>query len=120
MVVGAHGAVTRVAVLLLGRVGQPLLAEEFHGGLEVAAGGLQRSLAIHDPRSRAVAELLHHGGFRHAHASAWATAISGSAPISAAVPSASSLLRAPRPSRMASATREVMRRTARMASSLPG
>src|SRR5205823_3255574 len=43
----------------LARLGHALLAQEALRGLEVAAGVLERTLAIHHPRAGLVAELLH-------------------------------------------------------------
>ena len=108
-----------VATLALLGVGQPLLPEELDGRVQVPVAGLQRRLAVHHAGAGALAQL--HDGLgvgRHQDASASAAAISPS--VSASSPSLSSLASVPRPSRMASATREVIRRTARIASSLPG
>ena len=118
-----HEAVLGVAVLALLGIGEPLLAQELDGLVEAAVGGLQGGLAVHHAGARALAELHHRLGVgRHqdTSASAAAPAISPSAPVSVPSVSASSLASVPRPSRIASATREVISRTARIASSLPG
>src|SRR3989441_12530819 len=97
-----------------------LLSEVFGGLVEVAVRGVERGLAVHHAGARALAELhdrLGVGG--HQETSASAAAISLSSP-SSVPPAPSSLPRVPRPSLTASAMREVMSRTARMASSLPG
>ena len=62
MDVGVHEAVLGLAVLLLGRVGEALLAQVLDGALEVALRGLERRLAVHDSRPGALPELLHEFG----------------------------------------------------------
>src|SRR5262249_6087545 len=123
----------RVPVRLLRSVRQPLLAQMLDGPLEVPRGSLQGRLAVHHARSRTVAELLHHfRGRRHPDWPPYAPVSTGAcisasltsgrrgAPSVSSAASASSFAKLPAPSRTASATRAVMRRTARMASSLPG
>src|SRR6185436_15078714 len=79
--VGVHEAVLGVAALTLLGVGQPLLAQELDGGVEVAIAGLQGRLAIHDASARAVAQLHHRLGVgRHQDTSASAVTSAISAP----------------------------------------
>src|SRR5262245_16884813 len=127
-------AVARLAVRLLRRVGEPFFSQVLDRGLELPLAGIERCLAVHHPRSGQLPELLHqfrgrgHGrrissGYEPAStdsciSASVTTGRSGDAASSAA--SASSFAKLPAPSRIASAMRAVMRRTARMASSLPG
>ena len=55
-------ALGRLAVGALRGGRHALLAQELDGRVEVAVRLLQRALAVHHPRARRVAELLHHGG----------------------------------------------------------
>src|SRR5207237_278787 len=55
-------ALGRLAPGALRGRGHALLAEELDGVVEVTAGLLQGALALHHPRARRVAELLHHCG----------------------------------------------------------
>ena len=54
-----HDALVVVAVVALGAGGKALLAEELLGGVDVAAGLLERLLAVHHPGAGAVAQRLH-------------------------------------------------------------
>src|SRR5438445_8382479 len=121
MQVGVHEAFLGLAARPLLGVGEALLPQILGGGVEVAVAGGERGLAVHHAGARALAQ-LHHGlgvgGHQETSASAAAISLSSSpSPVSAAL---SSLPSVPRPSLTASAIRDVMRRTARMASSLPG
>src|SRR5438270_6178963 len=121
MHVGVNAAFLGLAPPALPRVGQPFLPHILGGGIEVAVRGGERGLAVHHAGARPLAQ-LHHGlgvgGHQETSASAAAISLSSSpSPVSAAL---SSLPSVPRPSFTASAIREVMRRTARMASSFPG
>src|SRR5262249_24866136 len=120
--IGVHDAFLGFASLSLLGVREPFLAEKFRGRLEVAVRGVQGGLAVHHSRARPLAELhdrLGVGGGHH-DPSASALAISLSPSPSPTSPEPSSLPSVPRPSLTASAMREVMSRTARMASSFPG
>src|SRR5262249_52505157 len=119
--IAVHEAFLGFASLPLLGVREPLLPEEFGGRLEVAVRGVEGGLAVHHSRARPLAELhdgLGVGG--HQDTSASALAISLSSSPSAISPEPWSLPSVPRPSLTASAMREVMSRTARMASSFPG
>src|SRR5581483_1627056 len=108
-----------VPVLALLGVGEPLLAQVLHRRLEVAVRRLQGGLAVHDAGPRLLAQVHDRPRVGHQDTSASALSMS-SASSPSATGSLSSLPSAPRPSLIASAMREVMSRTARMASSLPG
>src|SRR5262249_54891953 len=99
--------------------GEALLPQILGGGVEIAVRGGQRGLAVHHARAGPLAKLhdrLGVGGHQETSASALAISCSPSG----ASPEPSSLPSVPRPSLTASAMREVIGRTARMASSLPG
>src|SRR6267143_1907728 len=121
MQVGVHETFLGLAAFALLGVGQALLPQILGGVVVVAVRGGERRLAVHHAGARPLAQ-LHHGlgvgGHQETSASAAAISLSSSpSPVSAALSSFPSV---PRPSLTASAIREVMRRTARMASSLPG
>src|SRR6267143_2321172 len=120
--VGVHEAFLGLAALALLGVREALLAQILGGLVEVAVRGVEGHLAVHHAGARALAQ-LHHGlgvgGHQDTSASALAISLSSS-PSSVPSPAPSSLPSVPRPSLTASAMREVMSRTARMASSLPG
>src|SRR4029079_6787527 len=66
--VGLHGALGGLAAAHLQRLVAEAHAQELRGGLDVAVGLLERLLAIHHARARAVAELLDlRGGDRGTH-----------------------------------------------------
>src|SRR5262249_60001599 len=117
--VGGDDAFLGPPPLALLGVGKSLLAQIFGGSVEVAVRGGQCGLAVHHAGARPLAKLHDALGVgSHQETSASALAISSSP--SGGPPEPSSLPSVPRPSLTASATREVIRRTARMASSLPG
>src|SRR5207253_9053064 len=120
MDVRPDGALAGLPVRSFARLGQPLLAEELDGSLQILLARLERFLAVHHAGASPIAELFHQLRAR-SHAQASASAISApSAAASGTAASPSSLPSVPRPSLTASAMREVIRRTARIASSLPG
>ena len=47
---------------LLGGLGEALLAQPVDGGFDVAAGFVERALAIHHARAGLFAQVLHHCG----------------------------------------------------------
>src|SRR5262249_29009456 len=117
-----------------GGVGQLCVGEVVDRTLEICLGGLEGGLAVHHSCSGALAEILDELGGRchERQASLSYEPDSAEAAISASVTTgrlgeggissaaAASLACVPAPSKMASAMREVMSRTERMASSLPG
>src|SRR5690606_16155478 len=147
--VGIHQAVRSDASGLLCRLGQPFLPQQGDGLLDVTAGLHEGVLAVFDPRLRALTELFHHlhGDLGHPfHPSnrkaapgspksggtgpplrytsiSCSSSSSSTSPLASAASSSSSTstsCRPSRPSMTASAILLVSRRTARMASSLPG
>src|SRR5262249_13376746 len=117
---GVHYASLGFASLALLGVREPFLAEKFRGRLEVAVRGVQGGLAVHHSRARPLAELHDRLGVGGRHHDTSASALAISLSPSPTSPEPSSLPSVPRPSLTASAMREVMSRTARMASSFPG
>jgi hypothetical protein len=57
---GADEAFVRDAAGLFSGFGEPPLAQQIDGLLHLAAGFLQRSLAVHHARARALAQLFDH------------------------------------------------------------
>jgi len=93
----------------------------FDGTGDIPLRFRQRLPAVHHSGARALAELLHQlRARRHRQPSTSAAATSDGSASTSDASSASSLVRVPRPSLIASARRPVVSRTARIASSLPG
>src|SRR5438128_11687567 len=109
------GAIAGLPVRSFARLGQPLLAEELDGGLQILLARLERLLAVHHAGASPIAELFHQLRARSdAQASASAAAISApSAAASSTAVSPSSLPSFPRPSLPASAMPVVSCLTAR-------
>src|SRR5262249_40210700 len=68
------------AAALLGRLGETLLAQEIDRLLHVAAGLLQRRLAVHHSRARALTQLFHHlrADIGHKSISSWRSCLAPS------------------------------------------
>src|SRR3990170_3829099 len=118
--VGLHQPLARYPGDLILRLGQPPLAQELYRLLLVPLGSQDGILALHYRGSRPVPEGADLGSQIHRASSSGAKVKDFSSPSGAAETSATASALRAFPPETASATRLVIRRTARMASSLAG